>query len=88
MRCLMFIVDGWPGDGGLGPGPDHGLYPTSDLCTPAPASSPVTPAQTPIIELHLINVKGHPVNNIFAHKVYVVNSTVVHILYGMNTVTE
>ena len=87
MRCLMFIVAGWPGDGVLGPGPDHGLYPTSDLCTPAPASSPVTPAQTPIIELHLINRKGHHVNNIFAHKVYVVNKqySSTHILNGMNT---
>ena len=65
------------------------IQPLTSVHRHPPASSPVTPAQTPIIELHLINVKGHPVNNIFAHKVYAVNSTVlVHTLYGMNTVTE
>ena len=86
MRCLMFIVDGWPGDGVLGPGSHHGLYPTSDLCTPAPASSPVTPAQTPIIELHLINLKGRPVNNIFAQSLCCLQY-IVQILHGMNNVT-
>ena len=38
VKGLMFIVYGWPGDGVLGPGSHHGLYPTSDLCTPAPSS--------------------------------------------------
>ena len=63
------------------------IQPLTSVHRHRPASSPVTPAQTPIIELHLINVKGHPVNNIFAHKVYVVNKqySSTHILNGMNT---
>ena len=62
------------------------IQPLTSVHRHRPASSPVTPAQTPIIELHLINVKGRPVNNIFAQSLCCIQY-IVQILHGMNNVT-
>ena len=62
------------------------IQPLTSVHRHPPASSPVTPAQTAIIKLHLINVKGRPVNNIFAQSLCCLQY-IVQILHGMNNVT-
>ena len=77
--CLLWMVGQVSRDWAQVPQITVCIQPLTSAHRLRPASSPVTPAQTAIIELHLINVKGHPVNNIFAQKVYVINRT------GINT---